>query len=67
MARPVRCDTFGPVALQLWKLVGKRTGGGKRAAGAVCKMKRKNGNNLSRLNLDPERLLIANHISAEED
>lgn len=36
-ASPVRCDTFGPVAEPLWKLVGN----GKRAAGVVRKMTQK--------------------------
>lgn len=59
-AIPVRCDTFGPVATPLWELVWKMT------AGVVRKMTRKRDDSLW-LNLDSEKLLIANHTSAEDD
>lgn len=66
-AIPVRCDTFGPVAAPLWELVGKITvGGGNRVVGVVRKMTRKRDDS-SWLNLDSEKLLLANHTSAEDD
>lgn len=65
-AIPVRCDTFRPVATPLWELVGEMTVGGNRVVGVVRKMTRKRDDS-SWLNLDSEKLLIANHTSAEDD